>query len=175
MRSDNNNASSSKKVRPNLMKISTNTSADVEKPDEPEIELIQELQNIKPFVMECKECGVIFDHEFEQKTHFITEHLKSKVSSSRDESIELQIKQELISIGSSFQMTCKDARNVTKTMKKRSKSNVASGSKVRPNTSIVVKKPDEPNSLGNESIERQDQAPLTQVSKELTQSSAKST
>ena len=176
MRSDNNNASSSKKVRPNLMKISTNTSADVEKPDEPEIELIQELQNIKPSVMECKECGVIFEHEFDQKNHFITEHLKSKVSKSRDESIELQIKQELISMGSSFQMTCKDARNVTKTMKKRSNSNVASGSKkVRPNTSIVVEKPDEPNSLGNESIERQDQAPLSQVSKELTQSSAKST
>ena len=72
-----------------------------------DLELIHEIPNIKPVVMECRDCRVIFENEFEQKTHFITEHLQTKVSRLRDESIERQIKQELISIGSSFQMTMK--------------------------------------------------------------------
>ena len=107
-----------------------------------DVELIHEIPNMKPMVMECRDCKVIFENEFEQKTHFITEHLQTKVSRSRDESIERQIKQELISIGSKdlpegqqILMTYKDAHNVTH--------------------------------LINE-----DHAPLTQVSNELTQSSA---
>ena len=72
-----------------------------------DIEFIQELPNNKHVVMECQECGIIFENEFEQKNHFITEHLESKVSKSRHESIDRQIKKELISIGSSFPMTMK--------------------------------------------------------------------
>ena len=51
MRSDNNNASSSKKVRPNLMKISTNTSADVEKT----VKHLTEVQKLP-----CTHCGKQF-------------------------------------------------------------------------------------------------------------------
>ena len=85
-----------------------------------DVELIHEIPNMKPMVMECRDCKVIFENEFEQKTHIITEHLQTKVSGLRDESIERQIKQELISIGSNdlpegqqILMTYKDAHNVT--------------------------------------------------------------
>ena len=85
-----------------------------------DVELIHEIPNMKSTVMEYRDCMIIFDNEFEQKNHFITQHLQTKVSRSRDESIERQIKQELISIGSKdlpegqqILMTYKDAHNVS--------------------------------------------------------------
>ena len=87
---------------------------------ENDVQLIHETPNIIPVVLECRDCNLIFENEYHQKEHFITTHLQTKVSRLRNESIERQIKQEIISIasydlpeGQQILINYKDARNMT--------------------------------------------------------------
>ena len=83
--------------------------------------MIHKTPNLIPVILECRDCNLTFENEYHQKEHFINTHLPTKVSRLRDESIELQIKQEIISMASKdlperqqILVDYKDAQNITK-------------------------------------------------------------
>ena len=92
------------------------------KESENEVEIIYNPPNLNQFnQFECPDCNIPFDNEQLQKDHYINNLLTSKVSRARDDSLELQIKQELISMGSKdlpqrqqVHVDYKDAELITK-------------------------------------------------------------
>merc|ERR1712115_274324 len=71
------------------------------KESENDVEIIYNPPNLNQFnQFECPECNIPFDNEQLKKDHYINNHLSSKVSRAHDGSLEVNIKKELIAMGS---------------------------------------------------------------------------